>query len=208
MATAAPSGRCIFCDQPGLTKEHLGPDWLKRFLPRRATDHFHTTGSSTIVGDRVFAREPDLKRQAGDIRSRRLKVVCGQVEVGVVMGIRVGMSTLCQETTSARILGHLVGKPERPRFRGTGFMECGRLSPPQSALTPANFTTFPHFSVSSTMSLPKSAGEPVSAVPPRSASLALILGSARAALISLLSLSMISAGVAFGAPTPYQLLAS
>jgi hypothetical protein len=35
-----------------------------------------------------------------------------------------------------------------------------------------------------------------------------ILGSARPALISLLSFSTISAGVAFGAPTPYQLLAS
>ena len=38
--------------------------------------------------------------------------------------------------------------------------------------------------------------------PPRSASRAFILGSARAALISLLSLSTISAGVFFGAPTP------
>src|SRR5438445_11182459 len=44
--------------------------------------------------------------------------------------------------------------------------------------------TLPHFSVSSAMSLLKSAGEPVSGVPPRSASRALILGSARAALIS------------------------
>jgi hypothetical protein len=34
------------------------------------------------------------------------------------------------------------------------------------------------------------------------------LGSARAALISLLSFSTISAGVAFGAPTPDQVLAS
>jgi len=33
-------------------------------------------------------------------------------------------------------------------------------------------------------------------------------GTSTAELISLLSLSMISAGVAFGAPTPYQLLAS
>ena len=41
-------------------------------------------------------------------------------------------------------------------------------------------------------------------MPPRSASRALILGSARAALISLLSLSMISAGVFLGAPTPNQ----
>src|SRR5262249_60656277 len=35
-----------------------------------------------------------------------------------------------------------------------------------------------------------------------------ILGSARAVLTSLLSLSTISAGVAFGTPTPYQELAS
>ena len=73
---------------------------------------------------------------------------------------------------------------------------------------PANLITLPHFSVSSAMSLPKSAGEPASTVPPRSASRAFILGSARPALISLLSLSMISAGVSFGAPRPNQALAS
>src|SRR5262249_5116761 len=64
-----------------------------------------------------------------------------------------------------------------------------------SGLMLAARITLPHFSVSAAMNLPKSAGEPVSAVPPRSASLALILGSASAVLISLLSLSMISAGV-------------
>src|SRR5215471_7562513 len=68
--------------------------------------------------------------------------------------------------------------------------------------------SLPHFSVSSAISLLKSAGESASASPPRLASRALFFGSARAALISLLSLSMISVGVAFGAPTPYQLLAS
>ena len=67
-----------------------------------------------------------------------------------------------------------------------------------SALMFAARTTLPHFSVSSAMSLPKSAGEPASTVPPRSASRALILGSARPALISLLSLSTISAGVCLG----------
>jgi hypothetical protein len=58
--------------------------------------------------------------------------------------------------------------------------------------------TLPHFSVSSAMSLPKSLGEPGSTVPPRSARRALILGSARPALISLLSLLTISAGVFLG----------
>src|SRR5205807_6680471 len=79
--------------------------------------------------------------------------------------------------------------------RRTEFMEDLPGLPDQSALTPANFTTLPHFSVSSTMSLPKSLGEPVSAMPPRSASRAFILGSATPASISLLSLSMISTGV-------------
>src|SRR5262249_3091930 len=78
----------------------------------------------------------------------------------------------------------------------------------QSALTPANFTTLADFSVSSAMNFPKSAGEPGRAVAPNSASRAFILGSARAALISLLSLSTISTGVFFGAPTPVQKLDS
>src|SRR5262249_5129764 len=55
-------------------------------------------------------------------------------------------------------------------------------SPPQSALMPVNLTTLPHFSVSSAISSPKSAGESASGALPRSTSRALILGSARAAL--------------------------
>src|SRR6266576_604706 len=78
--------------------------------------------------------------------------------------------------------------------------------PSQSGLAPENLTTLAHFSVSSAMSFPKSAGESASPMLPRSASRALILGSARPALISLLSLSTISAGVFLGAPTPYQVL--
>src|SRR5262249_36943474 len=54
------------------------------------------------------------------------------------------------------------------------------------------------------MSLPKSVGELASTAPLGSANGALIFGSARAALISLLSLPTISGGVLFGAPTPTQ----
>src|SRR5262245_60759096 len=64
----------------------------------------------------------------------------------------------------------------------------------QSALRPANLTTLAHFSVSSATSLPKSAGEPESTVPPSSANRAFAPGSARLALISLWSRSMISGG--------------
>ena len=79
---------------------------------------------------------------------------------------------------------------------------------PHSGLMPADLITLAHFSVSSAMSLPKSAGEPDNAVPPRSTRRALILGSARPALISLLRLSMILETVFLGAPIPNQPLAS
>src|ERR1700716_3192763 len=71
-----------------------------------------------------------------------------------------------------------------------------------SALAPENLTTLAHFSVSSAMILPKSAGEPTATMPPRSAIRALNLGSASAALTPLLMTSMISAGVPLGAPIP------
>jgi hypothetical protein len=57
--------------------------------------------------------------------------------------------------------------------------------------------TLPHFSVSSAMNLPKSAGEPACTKVPSSVSRALNLGSASAALISLLSLSMMPGRVSF-----------
>src|SRR4029077_4774374 len=77
-----------------------------------------------------------------------------------------------------------------------------------SALMFAARITLPHLSVSLEMNLPNSAGVIDIGTAPKSASRAFILGSARAALISLLSLSMISVGVFLGAPIPYQPLAS
>src|SRR5262249_9602123 len=77
-------------------------------------------------------------------------------------------------------------------------------NPDQLILAPANLITFAHFSVYSAMNVANSAGELANTVPPRSAIRAFIRGSARPALISLLSLSMISAGVFLGAPTPCQ----
>src|SRR5262245_43277147 len=98
----------------------------------------------------------------------------------------------------------------RPRHRSPNetLWNIGSGLPRQSALMLAARITLRHFSVSSAISLPKSEGETASTSPPRSARRALILGSARPALISLLSLSMISAGVFLGAPTPYQPVAS
>src|SRR5262245_54723396 len=95
-----------------------------------------------------------------------------------------------------------------------GDSDIGRLwnieeySARQSGLMPANLITLLHFSVSSAMCFAKPAGDSASIVPPSSASRALILGSKRPALISLLSLSTISGGVLLGAPIPCQPLPS
>jgi hypothetical protein len=69
---------------------------------------------------------------------------------------------------------------------------------------PANLTTLAHFSVSSAMNFPNSLGEPPNTVAPRFANCAFSFGSARPALMSLLSLSMMSAVVFLGAPAPNQ----
>src|SRR5262249_59975836 len=93
------------------------------------------------------------------------------------------------------------------RFRRTGVTEHRRKLIVYSALMLAARITLAHLLVSSLMSLPKSAAGPASTEPPRSARRALILGSARPALISWFRFSTISMGVLRGAPMPYQLLA-
>jgi hypothetical protein len=77
-----------------------------------------------------------------------------------------------------------------------------------STLSPANFTTPAHFSVSAAMSLPKSADVPGINSPPIAPNRDFIAASLKAALISVLSLSTISAGVFVGAAMPYHWLAS
>ena len=67
---------------------------------------------------------------------------------------------------------------------------------------PADYTTTPHFSVSSASSLPNSAGDIGIGVPPSSAMRACIFGSASAAVTALLSTSIASGGVPFGAEMP------
>src|SRR5262249_60690051 len=94
-----------------------------------------------------------------------------------------------------RSLSHRVSRNGSYRADHSGLMLAARI-------------TLPHFSVSLAMCLPKSAGEPPNGVAPRSASRACILGSDRAALISLLRVSITSAGVLLGAQKPPQKLAS
>src|ERR1700732_1120837 len=79
---------------------------------------------------------------------------------------------------------------------------------PPSGLILAARITLPHFSVSSTMSLPKAVGEPISGVSPKSVRCAFSFGVARPALISALRLSTTCVGVFLGAPMPNHELTS
>src|SRR5499427_8425166 len=94
--------------------------------------------------------------------------------------------------------------------RTSGWIYAPQLpaSPYHYGLIPANFTTLAHFSVSSPISAPNWVGVIGIGSAPRPLIRALSCGSASPAVILLLSLSMISAGVPLGAPIPIQPLAS
>src|SRR5262245_5974390 len=119
------------------------------------------------------------------------------------------MSAMCHERTSvAASFDHFTGAADPRDFAERNVMECEAEAHPYSALMLAARTTLPHFSVSSAMNFPKSAGEPANTAHPRSVRRFFMLGSARAALISWLSFSTICVGVDLGTTIPYQPLAS
>lgn len=93
------------------------------------------------------------------------------------------------------------------RFRASSLIRRPQ-SGDHSVLILAARITLLHLCVSSAISRPKSPELIGIGTAPNSVSRALSLGSARLALISLLSLPTIATGVACGTPTPNQLLAS
>jgi hypothetical protein len=74
---ARPQRFCIFCGRPGLTHEHVWPDWLKQYIPKDMTDY--TALTATIHPTHSELRR---KKQPGDIRSRRLRIVCKECNNG------------------------------------------------------------------------------------------------------------------------------
>jgi hypothetical protein len=83
-----PKRLCIFCsDQSGarISKEHIFPDWMRDFLPE-------FDGTTHLVNSRLLDRDTGLPvsedrrigmlNQAGDHRSRKLKVVCTECNGG------------------------------------------------------------------------------------------------------------------------------
>src|SRR5215472_6120267 len=94
------------------------------------------------------------------------------------------------------------------RIRKKNVMECLVGAVSHSGLMLAVRITLLHFSVSLTMKVSKSAEEPANMALPRSERRACTWGSARIALISLLSLSTIAPGVLLRRPMVHHWLAS
>src|SRR5437588_2354842 len=72
-----PQRFCIFCGKPGLTREHLWADWVKKYIPKDMKNY-----SSLFAVVHPTHSEPRRKEQSGDIRSRRLRVVCKSCNTG------------------------------------------------------------------------------------------------------------------------------
>ncbi len=78
MGAAKVSGKYIFCRTPGVTKEHIWPQWLIGFLPKEAysSGHIHGTGVFDYSGNEQRQIGYRYKTGTGNIHSRRLKIVC------------------------------------------------------------------------------------------------------------------------------------
>ena len=97
--------------------------------------------------------------------------------------------------------------PDRKSRRGhspKGFIEGLSRQLDYSTLIFANLLTLPHFSVSSAMNFPNAPGAIGVGSTPTARRWAFKFGSATPAMISVLSLSMIAAGVPVGTQMPYQ----
>jgi hypothetical protein len=68
---------CRFCGRTDLTREHIWPRWLRKYLKYDDTGHHgHGTGGVEMQG-RIGTLHPNSVRfRTGDIRSRKVRLVC------------------------------------------------------------------------------------------------------------------------------------
>jgi hypothetical protein len=184
-----------------------GPIWYG--FSRKFAEHYHDW---SVFGRpppaAAMARDKAVSVTAFDFASELMgaKTFSDFVELSTAHA-RKQFETLTAQSKELTALAQKVATETDPQYGRSGVLGLARRSA-YSALMLAARMTLLHLSVSSAMSLPNSPGVLPNAVPPRSASRALNLGSARLAFISLLSFSTISLGVFFGAPTPCHALAS
>lgn len=71
---AKPPGRCIFCGERGLTKQHIWPKWLKKYNLPEDTHHSQITGEATYLSPKNI--KTTVTHRQGHSGSRALYQVC------------------------------------------------------------------------------------------------------------------------------------
>jgi hypothetical protein len=75
---ARASKYCIFCGASPTTKEHIWPQWLKKYIPKTMPNH--VAAAAIHNPDKTFERTE--KRWGGDPRGRSLQIVCATCNNG------------------------------------------------------------------------------------------------------------------------------
>lgn len=79
--------KCIFCGAYGTTKEHIWPNWLGGYIPRKSTNRTHR-GSFAYISRMTENSAPfrwsieSRKKENGDPHTQKLKVVCANCNNG------------------------------------------------------------------------------------------------------------------------------
>jgi hypothetical protein len=85
-----PPGKCIFCGRLAgsvdratgqtvtLSKQHLWPKWMQKPFPKTNSNHAFVRVRLIPFPGRSIAIMPSLDARQGDVKSRRLRIVCEQ----------------------------------------------------------------------------------------------------------------------------------
>jgi hypothetical protein len=69
-------GTCVFCGGTGLTKSHVGPDFMNRILPTDATHHDQEIGKFYTFEPKVPGPDYSKQRRQGRAGSRKPRNTC------------------------------------------------------------------------------------------------------------------------------------
>lgn len=79
-------GTCIFCGRIAgnkdgnitisMSRQHLWPEWIQKPFPKTHENHTNIQLKTQLLPDKTIAMQPSLKVHLGDVKTRRLRIVC------------------------------------------------------------------------------------------------------------------------------------
>jgi hypothetical protein len=89
-ANLKPPGKCIFCGQGNLTKEHFWPEWASSLLPqfpvKEHEEHLHTYIMKTVL-----VKLPEVTSRQGAVSTKKIRVVCKSCNSGWMSGLETAV---------------------------------------------------------------------------------------------------------------------